>query len=334
MAQILIAGGADPEESETVARVLCWADERQRYPQGAVWIETFLRRLQSGALRSPAAFAAQDTSPSAAVVDARDGFGHVAATRATDLAAVKADDVGIGLVVVINSTHFGAAGHYASSLADRGKLGLVFTNAYPKVAAHGGTRATLGTNPMAFSVPVDGAAYVVGDLSTGALAGSRVREAIERGEPLPDGMALDARGRATNDPRALDEGGVMLPAAGAKGYALGLMVELFGAVLGAGALVGDIGSMFDAAAPVRVSHTIIAIRPFDAEYGRRAAQLLAHVRERNLDADVRIPGDERQRAADAAQQNGIELPEDTVQRLRRCAEDMSVELPDGLCAEE
>lgn len=331
MVEILVAAGADPVEATEVADVLGWADERQRYPQGCVWLDTLVARLGSGVLRSPAPCAVTTPAPAVARVDAGGGFGQVATSRAVELAAERARTFGVGLAVVVNSTHFGAAGCYAERLAADGHLGLVMSNAYPKVAAHAGSRPVLGTNPLAFSVPTTDEDGVLGDLSSGAIAGSRVREAIERGELLAEGTALDSEGRPTRDPSAMEAGGVMLPAAGPKGFALGLLVELFTSVLGAGAVAGAVGSVFDTSAAVRVSHTVLAIRPLDDDFAPRAAALLDQVRSGDgPDSAVRIPGAARSRAAADARVHGIELPEESLRRLRTVAGLVGVELPEEL----
>jgi LDH2 family malate/lactate/ureidoglycolate dehydrogenase len=46
----------------------------------------------------------------AACVDADDGLGHLPTYRAMDEACAIAREAGIGMAVVINSIHFGAAG--------------------------------------------------------------------------------------------------------------------------------------------------------------------------------------------------------------------------------
>jgi LDH2 family malate/lactate/ureidoglycolate dehydrogenase len=296
-------------------------------------LDVLLERLRIGTLRSPSGADMRTVAPCVALIDAADGFGQVASSTAVDVALQLAEDAGLGLACVVGSTHFGAAGYYAARIADAGMLGLVLSNAYPKVAAHGGIRAALGTNPLAFSVPVAGGRVddvVLGDLSTGALAGSRVREAIQRGESLAEGMALDADGRPTTDPRVMESGGVMLPAAGPKGFALGLMVELFTSVLGGGPVAGNTGSVFDTARPVRVSHTFLAIRPLDPGYADRAAGLLEQVRAASgPGSSVRIPGQQRARSAVVAVTDGIQLPLTTRDSLLRWAERLGVDAPTG-----
>jgi LDH2 family malate/lactate/ureidoglycolate dehydrogenase len=327
VSDLLVAGGADPDEAALVADVMIWADRRQRYPQGCVWTDTLLARLETGALRSPTPLSVLAETPATALLDAHDGFGQVAAIRAADDAVERARATGVGLVAIRNSTHFGPAGYYAARIAAAGCLGLAMTNAYPKVAAHGGRRAALGTNPLAFSVPADRPGGIIGDLSTGALAGSRVREAIELGRPLPEGMALDAAGEPTTDPVALERGGVMLPAGGAKGFALGLLVELFTAVLAGGPAGLEVGSVFDPTAGPRVSHVLIAVAPFDSDYAARAGRLLEQVVSLDEDAAVRVPGAHREDLATQADAQGIELPADSERRLRRAAERLDVQFP-------
>ena len=172
--------------------------------------------------------------------------------------AERANNYGIAVASVRNSSHFGACGFYASQLAEAGLIGIAATNAYPKVAPHGGRAAALGTNPVGFAAPNGDGAPLVGDLSTGAIAGSRVREATAAGELLDPGTALDRDGRPTRDPTALSEGGVMLPMGGPKGYALGILIEILTSGLSAGEPPDRVGSMFTDG-PAMTSHVVIAI---------------------------------------------------------------------------
>jgi len=58
--------------------------------------------------------------PSLALMDGGANLGHPVAAAAMMLAADKALAAGIGAVGVVNSHHFGAAGHYARLAAARG----------------------------------------------------------------------------------------------------------------------------------------------------------------------------------------------------------------------
>ncbi|MFT7602118.1 MAG: ureidoglycolate dehydrogenase (NAD+) [Acidimicrobiales bacterium] len=328
MTEMLTAGGAAPGDASTVAAVLLWADERGKFPQGSIWVEVLNERLQSRSLRSPADPVVCSSDGAMALVDAGMGFGQVAATRAADLAVELANDYGVGVVSVKNSNHFGAAGYYVGLIADRGCVGVAMTNAFPKVAAENGTRAALGTNPVAFGAPVRSEPPLIADFSSGSLAGSRVREAVSRGEQLPTGMVVDADGRPTTDPRALDAGGVMLPASGPKGYGLGLMVEVLTACLAGGAIGEDIGSVFDVETEAGLSHLLLAVRPSDPHFDLRVKSLGDFVRQSG--EAVRLPGQRGPDLSNSASDAGIELPEQTRLALKRSAERLDLEMPEEL----
>ena len=54
--------------------------------------------------------------------------------------------------------------------------GIAFTNSYPKVAAHGGIRAVLGTNPIGFGAPRRNGQHFLWSMATSMTAGSKIRE--------------------------------------------------------------------------------------------------------------------------------------------------------------
>jgi LDH2 family malate/lactate/ureidoglycolate dehydrogenase len=313
---LLVGAGADPSEAREVGEVLVWADHRGRFTQGTIWVEVMCTSLRRGDVVSPTTIEVVSDRPASCTIDAGDGLGHVAGRRAVGIAAERADEYGIAIVTVRNSSHFGACGYYATQLAERGMVGIVATNAYPKVAPHGGRTAALGTNPIGFAAPVDGAGPIVGDLSTGALAGSRVRDAQAAGQSLDEGAALDAEGGPTRDPAALAAGGVMLPFGGAKGYALGILVEVLTSGLSGGAGPGELGSMFSRGR-AGTSHVVIAIAG-DSELAERTADLRSSILSTPAQPgmEVRLPGDV---GHEKQQRDTIDLPPETDAALERAA---------------
>ena len=111
-------------------------------------------------------------------------MGHFVAVVAMKQAIALARQHGSGAVAVRNSNFFGAAGYYVDMAARAGCVGLCFSNSFPKVAAHGGTKPVLGTNPLAMGVPRGEGESLILDMATSAAAGSTVRRAVELGEPL------------------------------------------------------------------------------------------------------------------------------------------------------
>ena len=62
-----------------------------------------------------------------ALIDADHGLGHVAGTKAMQMACDKAEQFGVGAVTARGSNHFGAAGVYSTMAVDRGLIGLCTT---------------------------------------------------------------------------------------------------------------------------------------------------------------------------------------------------------------
>jgi LDH2 family malate/lactate/ureidoglycolate dehydrogenase len=260
-------------------------------------------------------------APAAHCLDAASGFGYVAGrlgmARAVELAGAE----GIGLVAVRRSVHYGAAGYYCALAADAGCLGFTCSNSFPKVAPFGGTRAVLGTNPLAFGCPTPSGAPLLVDLATSTLAGSEVRTVHSAAGRLPPGSALDSAGKPTDDPEAAASG-CLLPAAGPKGFGLGLMVEVLCGVL-AGAGVGcEVGSLFNTwDRSINAGHVFIAIalerfvprRTFLERVGGLLDRVRAGPPVEGGDA-IRYPGEIRARYAAAYARDGIPC-DDAMERV-------------------
>ena len=88
------------------------------------------------------------------------------------------------------------------------------------------------------------------DLSVSKAARGRILAAGQKGEPIPEGWALDAEGNPTTDAAAALKG-TMAPMADAKGAALALMVELLAAGVTGANYAHEASSFFtaDGAAP-------------------------------------------------------------------------------------
>jgi LDH2 family malate/lactate/ureidoglycolate dehydrogenase len=182
-----------------------------------------------------------------ALIDAGMGLGHPASVMATRLAMEKAAVYGISAVSVTNSSHFGPAGYYAKTAAQRGFISLVTCNASSIVVMPTrGSRKALGTNPIAFAAPARRNPPFLLDMATSTVAMNKVRVWAYKGVPLPDGWVLDENGRSICDSaagwRCITEGkqGGLTPLGGTlemnsyKGYGLSMLAQILGGTLAGG----------------------------------------------------------------------------------------------------
>jgi uncharacterized oxidoreductase len=141
-----------------------------------------------------------------------------------------------------NAHHVARIGEWAEQCASAGLTSVHFVNVLspPMVAPWGGSEARLVTNPFCVGVPHEPHPYVL-DYATSAIAVGKVKVALARGEPVPNGMLIDANGAPTTDPGALFDSmkGALLPFAQHKGYALAVICELLGGMLSGGDVQSD-----------------------------------------------------------------------------------------------
>lgn len=163
-----------------------------------------------------------------------DGGGNVgmlAVHRAVEATIKKALESGICVTGVTNSWMSGRIAHYTEMIAKAGLIG-VQTEATRggSVAPPGGTRGTLGTNPISFAFPTADDPFVF-DMGTAAIMTTDLQLRVRTGEPLPDGVAIDAEGNPTQD-AAEARKGATLTFGGHKGYGLSLVVAMLGTLAG------------------------------------------------------------------------------------------------------
>ena len=146
---ILRAWDMSPEHAAQTAEIMAWADLHGIDSHGLSMLTVYDQRRRAGRLRMDAQPRLERETPVSALVDADGGLGHVPSRLAMTTAIGKARAIGVGVVPVHNSAHFGACGYYAAMAAEAGLIGMVATSASGiQVAPTGGKQARLGTRPV------------------------------------------------------------------------------------------------------------------------------------------------------------------------------------------
>jgi len=238
--RLLTAAGLSPTEAALVAESLVAANLRGHDSHGVMRIPYYVAQVEARQLAPGAEFEVLKETATLLAADGHWGFGQVQARRLLERMIEKAPAAGMAIGTLLHSGHVGRLGEYCELAAAAGLVSMMMVNTHGaarRVAPPGGIEPRLGTNPLAFGVPRDDAPLIV-DFGTSATAEGKVRVKKIAGEKCPDGWLLDSQGRSTNDPNDLyaDPPGTIRPMGGDqpyKGFALGLVVEIF-----AGALAG------------------------------------------------------------------------------------------------
>lgn len=240
-------------------------------------------------------------TPVSAMFDGGNNVAMVTIFHATKTAIVKAQEHGFAVVGVNNSWNSGRSAYFVEMIARAGMIGMHVLSSTPHVAPPGAAVAALGTNPVAFAYPTDHEPFVI-DMGTAAFMQSDLQYRVRRGEQLPEGIAIDARGLPTRDPGAALKG-ALLPFGGHKGYALAMATMAFGVFAGSGT-------------DYEKSHgyLVMAIKPDLlvplADYKRDMSEMLARIkatpRQQGVD-EIRIPSERAFRERARRMCEGIEM---------------------------
>jgi LDH2 family malate/lactate/ureidoglycolate dehydrogenase len=261
-AALLRASGVPQADAEVAARCLVRADLRGVDTHGLIRLPGYLDRIAKGLVDPAPKLVFEAVAPNAARLDGQNGLGFVVASRAVNHGIALAREMGLGLIGVRNSTHYGMAATYLLQAIEAGFAAMVLTNASPALPPWGGRGEMFGTSPFAVGVPAPGSVPFVLDMAPTVVARGKIRKAAREGRAIPEGWGLDAAGRDTTDPAAVLAGGVLLPIGGAKGAGLSMMLDILcGVLTGAryGGEVGDQYKRFDR--PQGVGHMILVMRP-------------------------------------------------------------------------
>jgi ureidoglycolate dehydrogenase (NAD+) len=298
---VLREAGADETSAHAATRALMHASRIGVDSHGVRLVAHYARAVRGGRIKGAPRITVRRTGVSAALVDADDGLGHLAAYHAMEEACALARENGIGAVGVCRSSHYGAAGAYALAAAEMGLIGLTTTNADSIVALHDGAAPFHGTNPIAMAAPVPGERPWLLDMATSSIPMNRVHLYATLGRELPEHVAADQSGRPTTDAFLAQ---MLIPLGGAnfgfKGAGLAGLVTILSAVLtGAApdpAMLPMTGTS-DFSTPRNVGHFCLALDP-DRFVGRAAydtlmSQYLSALRSSSAHSGTRslAPGD-------------------------------------------
>jgi len=312
-----------------MADALVDADLRGVHSHGARWIPRYVESVRAGTTNPRPRVQVVVDGGTTAVADGDLGLGHVVAAAANNMAIERALEHGLGAVALRRSTHCGAMGYYTNHAAARGCIGFASTNGNANMAPTGGTSRVIGNNPLAYSFPTRQGFPFALDMATSVVAGSRLLMAIERGERIPTGWAVDGQGQPTEDPRAWRErDGLLLPIGGPKGYGLAVVLDILCGVLSG----GHFGARRSEPGSTDTSQFFLVIRidqfmPLE-QFLDRMDVLVEQIRSSELapgSPGVFLPGEIEHNQKQERLVNGVPLDANTIEALERTGQELGLD---------
>jgi len=238
--------GFTPDESRTISDVLIRADLFGIESHGVQRLIRYHDEIKSGMVDPKAKTQIVHETGISAVIDANKAMGQLVSFQGMKIAIQKAKVSGCGMVTVRNSNHYGIAGYYTNMAAEEDLIGVCLTNSEAISVPTFGSQAMIGTNPIALAMPADPVIFSY-DAATTVVPRGTLEVYIKNGKSLPDEWALDTDGKpSVNTTEVLNNiihksGGGIVPLGGVgelhgghKGYGLGVIVDLFTAVISGG----------------------------------------------------------------------------------------------------
>jgi ureidoglycolate dehydrogenase (NAD+) len=227
---------------------------------------------------------------------------------------------GMAAVGFRNSSGVVVLNPWTEGLARRELIGVAMFNGGTRcMVPYGGTLGVFGTLPLAYAVPTADKPLIL-DMAMSEIPFFQIDDAKKRGEPLPEGAAVDRNGLPTTDAAAAlgdeETANLLSIGGGFKGYGLVILIEIL-----TGSLVRSLLSTEQAPGwnPPEYGCFLCAIdiasftdpKRFKREVSEMCAELRRQKPAQGQD-EVSVPGDRGHRKAAAARKAGRIEIEDRV----------------------
>ena len=329
--RIFAKAGCQPPEDEQLAHHLVESNLVGHDSHGVIRIPRYLEFLKEGRVHANRQVRVVFESEVISVLDADLGFGQSVGEQAMLFAIDKVSRHGVSVTALRNAGHLGRIGQWATMGAEAGLVSLHWVNANGiaiLVAPFGGYERRLSANPISIGVPLEGSDPIVLDISTAAIAEGKVRVALNRGEEIPPGCVVDAKGNPTVNPEDYyaDPRGSILTFGGHKGYGLSFVTEvLAGALTGSGSSDPSIPHLASGMLTILLDPQVVT--PDTGFQGdvQRLVDFVKSSRTVDPDGEILLPGEIEFRTRAQRVVDGIEIDDRTWSSLVEVAESLGVE---------
>lgn len=256
----IIAGMPD-EKADICAQIHTESSRDGVYSHGLNRVERFVDYIQKEWVDVNAEPKLEKQLGSLEIYNGNLGPGVLNARLSMDRAIEIAAQFGIGLVALNNTTHWMRGGTYGWQAADKGFIGICWTNTESCMPAWGAKNIGIGNNPFIMAVPRK-EGHVVLDMAMSQYSYGKLQVTRLKNEKLPYPGGFDKDGKLTDVPGPIEETMRILPTGYWKGSGLAILLDIISALLSNGLSTAGIDKSGKGSCG-RCNQVFIAIDPLE-----------------------------------------------------------------------
>jgi 3-dehydro-L-gulonate 2-dehydrogenase len=311
----LLSVGMTEEKADVCAQIHSESSAMGVYSHGLNRVSRFVDYVKKGWVDVNAEPSLVNKMGAIENYDGNRGPGILNAKFAMNRAMELAAEQGIGFVTLKNTTHWMRGGSYGWQAADKGFIGISWTNTESCMPAWGAKTTCLGNNPFVMAVPREGGNIVV-DMAMSQYAYGKLQVTRLKNEKLPFPGGFDKDGNLTSDPGPIEESMRILPMGYWKGSGFAMVLDVISALVSGGLATVDIDKV-NAGSCGGCSQVFIAIDPYKVGGKEYAEKLLNDTVEHVKNAqpakengEIFYPGELEIKTRKDHMENGIIVDED------------------------
>ena len=216
--------GLDADDAKVIADALVLTSLWGIDSHGIARIPHYLKRFATGSIKTKPDISFTKTADAVGQLDGKNGHGIVIMRKATQYAIDLANNAGVGIVGVSNSSHCGAIGLYTRQITEADMIGIAFTHSDALVIPYGGKQSFFGTNPISIAFPTEQKDEpICVDMATSIIPWNYIMNAKRENSTIPNDLGVDINGNNSSHPQDIV---AVKPLGGYKGYALAFLIDM------------------------------------------------------------------------------------------------------------
>ncbi|WP_101775556.1 3-dehydro-L-gulonate 2-dehydrogenase [Pasteurella oralis] len=317
--RVLLARNVREDIAEECATMFADTTESGVYSHGVNRFPRFISQLEKGDI-VPDAIPTKVLSLGAIEQwDAHQAIGNLTAKKMMDRAMEIADQFGIGVVALKNANHWMRGGGYGWQAAEKGYIGICWTNSIAVMPPWGAKECRIGTNPLIIAVPTNPITMV--DMSCSMYSYGMLEVHRLAGRQTFVDAGFDDEGNLTRDPGTVEKNRRLLPMGFWKGSGLSIVLDMIATLLSNGLSVAEVTEEKDD--EYCVSQIFIAIEVDRLIDGKTKDEKLNKIMDyvktaqrADPEVTIRLPGHEFTTIRAENKANGIPVDESVWEKIK------------------